>query len=62
MKGNVRAFLASAKSRRRQYSLYYGWDGHGIRRGGILIYACWSYREAEAMLLELEKAGHGVSA
>lgn len=54
MNGNVRAFLASGKAKRRTYSMYYGWGGYEIRRGAILVYACHDLAEAEAMMLELE--------
>jgi len=56
MKGKVRAFLASSKSKVRKYAIYYGWNGHEIRVNGKLIYACHSYQEAEKMMLELEAA------
>ena len=54
MNGRIRAFLASAKSTRRTYALYYGWGGYEIRRGHVVIYACHDLKEAEAMMLELE--------
>ena len=50
----IRAFLASPRSKRRVYQIYFGWSGYHVRRGSILIYACDTAKEAEAMALELE--------
>lgn len=38
------------------YCMYYGWNGHEIRKGYIVIYRCFSYNECERILLELEAA------
>ena len=54
MTKSIRACLASPKSKRRVYQIYYGWNGYEVRRGAILVYCSHNLTEAEAIMLELE--------